>query len=48
MTIKKLLSGVMFVLVFFCLCSQSSLAQQKKGDKEVQAFASGFNFQMGW
>ncbi|MEK6406244.1 MAG: hypothetical protein AABN34_04695 [Acidobacteriota bacterium] len=45
MTIKKLISGVMFVLVFFCLCSQSSLAQQKKGDKEVQAFASGFNFQ---
>lgn len=47
MTIKKLLSGVMFVLVFLCLCSQPSQAQQKKGDKEVQAFASGFSFQWG-
>jgi hypothetical protein len=29
------------------LASKSTYAQQKKGDKEVQAFASGFHFQWG-
>jgi hypothetical protein len=47
MTIKKTASGVMLVLAFLCFCSQSSRAQQKKGDNEVLAFSSGFAFGFG-
>jgi hypothetical protein len=42
MTIKKVLSCVMFVLAVLLLCSPSSQAQQKKGDKEVLLFSNGF------
>jgi hypothetical protein len=47
MTIKKVLSSVMFVLAAFLLCSHSSQAQQKTGDKEVLLFSNGFFFDFG-
>jgi len=37
----------MFVLSVVLLCSQSSQAQQKKGDKEVLLFSNGFFFEFG-
>jgi lipopolysaccharide assembly outer membrane protein LptD (OstA) len=47
MDIKKVASRVMIILVFLCVSSGSTLAQQKKGDKEITAFASGFSFSFG-
>lgn len=35
------------LLLTALLCSKSSLAQQKKGDFEITAFSSGFNFGFG-
>lgn len=43
----KLLSSLLFLLTTVLLSSQSSLAQQKKGDFEITAFSSGFNFGFG-
>ena len=37
----------MFVLAVSLFCSPASQAQQKKGDKEITAFSSGFNFGFG-
>lgn len=47
MDIKNLASRVLVVLALLCASSGSSLAQQKKGDKEITAFASGFSFTYG-
>jgi hypothetical protein len=47
MTIKKLASRAVLVLFSLCVFSGSSLAQQKKGDKEITAFSSGFYFSFG-
>lgn len=47
MTIKKLAFPALFVLFSLCVCSGASLAQQKKGDKEITAFSSGFYFSFG-
>lgn len=47
MEIKKATSHLMLVLVFLCVFSRSSLAQQEKGDIEITAFSSGFRLSFG-
>jgi hypothetical protein len=47
MKIKKVTPGALVVLSFLFVCTESSYAQQKKGDKEVLVFASDFSFGFG-